>query len=81
MYPWLCVSLLVPYSLGDHSQLGGGNVAKRLMSTLAYGWVKHCSNVALSGQYSFKIIISCVKSLYLYLIYKYDEHVNVLNEM
>ena len=46
MYTWLCVSLLVPYSLGNHAQLGGGSVAERLRSTLAYGWVERCSNVA-----------------------------------
>ena len=34
MYPWLCVSLLVPYSLGNHAQLGGGSVAERLRSTI-----------------------------------------------
>ena len=45
-YPWLCVSLLVPYSLGNHARLGGGNVAERLKSTWAYGWVERCSDVA-----------------------------------
>ena len=46
MYPWLCVSLHVPYSLGNHAQLGDGSVSERLRSTLAYGWVEHCSDVA-----------------------------------
>ena len=31
-YPWLCVSMLVPYSFGNHAQLRGGSVAKRLRS-------------------------------------------------
>ena len=43
---WLCISLLVPYSLGNDSQLEGGNVAKRLKSMRAYGWVERCSGVA-----------------------------------
>ena len=37
LLPWICVSLLVPYSLENHAQLGGGSVAERLRSTLAYG--------------------------------------------
>ena len=37
-FPWLCVSLLVPYSLGNYARLRGGSVAERLMTTLAYGW-------------------------------------------
>ena len=28
---------------------GGGSVAERLMSTLAYGWVERCSDVASYG--------------------------------
>ena len=47
--PWLCVSLLDPYSLRNHAQLRGGSVAERLMSTLAYGWVERCSNIAGCG--------------------------------
>ena len=46
VYTWLCVSLLVPYSLGNHAQLMGGNAAERLRITLAYGWVERCSDVA-----------------------------------
>ena len=37
------------YSLGNHAQLGGGSVAERLRSTLAYGWVERCSDVAGCG--------------------------------
>ena len=38
-YHWLCVSLLVPYSLGNHAQLGGGSVVERLRSMQAMvGW-------------------------------------------
>ena len=40
-----CVSLLVPYSLGNHARIGGGSVTKRLRSMLAYGWVEHCRDV------------------------------------
>ena len=39
LLPWLCVSLLIPYSLGNHAQVGGGSAAERLRSTWAYGWV------------------------------------------
>ena len=49
VYPWLCVSLLVPYSLGNHAHLGGGSIAKRFRSMLAYGWVERCSDVAGCG--------------------------------
>ena len=47
--PWLCVSLIDPYSLRNHAQLRGGSVAERLMSTLAYGWVERCNDVAGCG--------------------------------
>ena len=49
VYSWLCVSLLVAYSLRNHAQLRGGSVAERLRSTLAYGWVERCSDVAGCG--------------------------------
>ena len=43
---WLCVSLGFPSTLWNHAQLGGGSDAERLRSTLAYGWVERCSDVA-----------------------------------
>ena len=52
VYPWLCVILLVTYSLENHAQLGGGSVAERLRSTLAYGWVERCNDVAGYGMSS-----------------------------
>ena len=82
MYPWLCVSLLVPYSLGNHAQLGGGSVAERLMSTLAYGWVERCSDVAGCGAiYSSKDKFCCysISANYIYCFMSYDEHVNARN--
>ena len=51
-YRWLCVSLLVPYSLGNHAWLKGGSVAEGLRSIRAYGWVEHCSDVAGCGSNS-----------------------------
>ena len=57
MYHWLCVILLVPYSLGNHAELGGGSIAERLRSTLAYGWVERCSDVAGCRTSSYKISI------------------------
>ena len=35
---------------GNHAQLGGGSAAKRLMSTLAYGWVERFSDIASCGE-------------------------------
>ena len=52
---WLCVSLLFPYSLENHAQLKGGSAAERLRSTLAYGWVERCSDVAGCGRSFHKI--------------------------
>ena len=42
----MCKPTNDPYSWRNYAQLRGGSVAERLMSTLAYGWVEHCSNVA-----------------------------------
>ena len=65
---------------GNHSQLGGGSVAERLMSTLAYGWVERCSDIAGCGTSFFIRQVSLVfKSLYLHLIMNYNEHVNEWN--
>ena len=81
VYPWLCVSLLVPYSLENHAQLGGGSVAERLGSTLAYGWVECCSDVASCGMNSSKDKYYCLFHLYnyIYCLMDYDEHVECLN--
>ena len=76
MYPWLCVSLLVPYSLENHAQLRGGSVAERLRSMLAYGWVERCSNVASCGTSSCKISnLVYFNSAILFAVNDYDEHV------
>ena len=49
---------------GNHAQLGGGSVAERLMSTLAYGWVERCSDVASCGvNSSSKISTGAISSL------------------
>ena len=75
VYPWLCVSLLVPYSLENHTQLGGGNVAERLRSTLAYGWVERFSDIAGCATSSYKIS-NLVYFTYavLFTVNDYDEH-------
>ena len=56
----LCLSLcpLVPY--GNHAHLGGGSDAKRLRSTLAYGWVEHCNDIASCGEASSQDKYSCI---------------------
>ena len=78
-YPWLCVSLLVPYSLENHAQLGGGSVAERLRSMLAYGWVERCSDVAGCRMSSYKISnLVYFTSVFLFTINYHDEHVECL---
>ena len=76
MYPWLCVSLLVPYSLENHAQLGAGSVADKLRSMMAYGWVEHCSDVASCGTSSYKISnLVYFTSAILFTVNDYDGHV------
>ena len=48
----LRVSLCSLVPCGNHAQLGGGSGAEILMSTLAYGWVEHCSDIASCGEAS-----------------------------
>ena len=71
-----CVSLLVPYSLENHAQLGGGNVAERLRSTLDYGWVERCSDLAGCGTSSYNIsnLVYFISTI-LFTVNDYDEHV------
>ena len=45
----LCVSLCSLVPCGNHAQLGGGSGVERLRSTLAYGWVERCSDIANCG--------------------------------
>ena len=67
-------------SCGNHAQLEGGRFAERLMSTLVYGWVERCSNIAGCGvSFASKISILVFKSLYLHLSMNYNEHVNEWN--
>ena len=49
MYLAMCVSLLFFSSLWNHARLRGGSDAESLTSTLAYGWVERCSDVASFG--------------------------------
>ena len=72
LLPWLCVSLLVPYSLKNHAQLGGGSVAEILRSTLAYGWVEQ----ALYKISNFGYFTSAI----LFTVNDHDEHVDCLYE-
>ena len=61
---WLCVNLLLPSALWKHAQLGGGSDAERLMSTLAYGWVERCNDVASCRSTSSLDKYSCVFNLF-----------------
>ena len=65
---------------GNHAQLGGGSVAERLTSTLAYGWVERCSDVVgcattLSQDKYFLVfnLCNCI------CLINYYEHVECLN--
>ena len=65
---------LIPWE--DHAQLGGGSVAGRLRSTLAYGWVERCNDVAGCGTSSYKISnLVYFTSAILFTVNDYDEHV------
>ena len=81
LYPWLCVILLVPYSLGTHAHLGGGSTAERLGSTLAYGWVERCNDVAGCRASPSWDNCPCLFHLcnYIWWLMNYDEHVECLN--
>ena len=46
-YGEILLVLLIPW--GNYAQLKGGSVAERLKTTLAYGWVEHCSDIAGCG--------------------------------
>ena len=46
----LCVSLCPLVPCGNHAQLGGGSDAERVRSTLAYGWVERCNDIASCGE-------------------------------
>ena len=41
-----------PSSCGNHVHLRGGSDAERVRSTLAYGWVECCSDIAGCGEAS-----------------------------
>ena len=72
---------MFPYSLENHAHLEGGNAAERLRSTLAYGWVECCSDVAGCGMSSYKISnLVYFTSATLFTVNDYDEHVECLYE-
>ena len=56
----LCVSLCPLVPCGNHAHLGGGSDAERVRSTLAYGWVERCSDIASYGEGSSKDKYSCI---------------------
>ena len=67
---------MFPYSLENHAQLGGGSAAERLRSTLAYGWVERCSDIAGCGRIFYKISnLVHFTSTILFSVNKNDEHV------
>ena len=48
----LCVSLFPLVPCGNHAHLRGGSDAERLRSTLSYGWVECCRDIASCGEAS-----------------------------
>ena len=66
----LCVSLCPLVPCENHAQLEGGNDAKRVRSTLAYGWVEHYNDIASCGEASSQDKYSCILSSQLYLFMK-----------
>ena len=70
-----------PYSLRNHAQLEGGSVTERLMSTLAYGWVERCSDVAGCGASSswdkYPFLFHLCN--YIYCFMNYDGHIECWN--
>ena len=78
---FLCVILLFPSVMGNHAQLEGGSDAGILMSTLAYGWVERCSDIASSREsYSQdKYFLMYLSSTTVFVL-NYYEHDEFLNE-
>ena len=66
----LCVSLYPLVPCGNHAQLGGGSDAERVRSTLAFGWVERCSNIASYGEASSQDNYSCILPPQLYSFMK-----------
>ena len=94
MLDWLCfvaplatyLSASVPLFLEEiMPSSGGGNVAEGLMSTLAYGWVERCSDIAGCGTSSVQdkcsFLHNCSQLYFLHCncLMECDEHVAVLN--
>ena len=58
---------LIPW--GNDAHLRGDSVAKRLMNTLAYGWVEHCNDIASCRiAPSLKISILCYDNSTMYFL-------------
>ena len=64
MYGIVVYSLLFSSALWNHAQLGGGSGVEILISTLAYGWVERCSDIAGCGTTLFRDKYSYVFNLY-----------------
>ena len=65
---------------GNHAHIWGGSVAEILMSTMAYGWVECCSDIASCGKTPFqdKYFLVLNSAMYLHLNY-YEIIMNILN--
>ena len=66
---------------GNHAQLGGGSVAEILRSTLAYGWVECCTDVASCGtSFLQDKYFLCAISATVSGLMNCDEHVKCFDE-
>ena len=66
---------------GNHAHIVGGSVAKILMSTLDYGWVERCSDVASCGTSFFQDkYFLCVIFVIVFCLMNCDEHVECFDE-
>ena len=68
--------------VGNHAQLRGSHVAERLRSTLAYGWVEHCSDIAGCGEASSQdkyFLVYLISATVFACLMNY-EHVECLND-
>ena len=68
MCTWLCVSLLFRSSLWKSCPAWGWQWCIGLMSTMAYGWVERCSDIASCGatQFQDKCFFVLIFAMYLF---------------
>ena len=77
----ICVSLCPLVRCGNDAHLKGGSDVERVRSTLSYGWVERCSDVAGCETNYYKISnLVHFTSAIIFSINECDEHVEFLYE-